>query len=665
MKRIGIQLTLLGQAVAGSHGLTFLDLFNAALDQDPSAREVWDDFSSNELLLDHSHFFQNETGSFGQIYKLGVDDYTLADTPTDLNYEAYSAVGYGLANNIIVKNENGFILIDAGEATPSSADDVVAAFVKEGILSVDADGFVEPPLLAMIYTHNHIDHTGGSGGWLARSRLPACPQNNDGVDGTFEASCECVEVIGHTTIEKQIINTATRTGKIIAARSAYMYGTYIPHPPNGPGPVNNGIGPPVRISKSSWHPPSKTFTETMKLVVKDMGLQMQLRYVPSEASDEIVTFFPARVFVCREIIRHALSSNTARRYQSIDIIRKYDSWCLLPSHGVPLTGNANVQTLLLNFRDAIAYVHDQTLRFIRQGYVPDEIVGVMRLPTYILDNLEAIEGLPTDETPHPIDPRDYLRALYGSVPQSIREMYNGLLGWNQGDPTLFQPLPPIERADRYVKLMGGAAQVITKAEEAYEEGVRLQLAGEVASSKREFQWAAELTINVIRGDDAGILQKRQARFLKARAFLQLASNDGDDADALESDTFSLNPNWRNWYITGAMELVLTTLGIRFPASNAALISPEIQAGISTPGVWVQSWSWRYNDVAGSELDGKSFGWLFLPNTTFWGDETQSFILQVDKQVVRYISDPIEVESMWDGIDYAVETSYQAFLSPRS
>lgn len=75
----------------------------------------------------------------------------------------------------------------------------------------------------------------------------------------------------------------------------------------------------------------------------------------------------------------------------MDLLRQFDAWAMVPSHGVTLMGAANIHTLLRNFRDAVQWTHDQTLRFMRAGYVPDEIVTLLpELPSYILDNLATL-----------------------------------------------------------------------------------------------------------------------------------------------------------------------------------------------------------------------------------------------------------------------------------
>ena len=43
---------------------------------------------------------------------------------------------------------------------------------------------------------------------------------------------------------------------------------------------------------------------------------------------------------------------------------------LVPSHGVPIKGKENILEILKNYRDAIKYVHDQTMRKLNLGGNP-------------------------------------------------------------------------------------------------------------------------------------------------------------------------------------------------------------------------------------------------------------------------------------------------------
>ena len=63
----------------------------------------------------------------------------------------------------------------------------------------------------------------------------------------------------------------------------------------------------------------------------------------------------------------------------------------------------------------------------------------------------------------------WLGEFYGTVKHSVRQIYVGYLGWFEGDPWALDPLPPIERAHRYVNLMGGREAVMDAAQSAIAE----------------------------------------------------------------------------------------------------------------------------------------------------------------------------------------------------
>jgi alkyl sulfatase BDS1-like metallo-beta-lactamase superfamily hydrolase len=109
---------------------------------------------------------------------------------------------------------------------------------------------------------------------------------------------------------------------------------------------------------------------------------------------------------------------------------------MVPTHGRPIVGYENVQNMLTAYRDAIQFVHDQTIRYMNRGYTPEQLVEVVKLTPHLAE--------------HPWPNEDY-----GSVKHVVRNIYGGYLGWFQGDPWALDPLPFIQRAERYVKLMGG------------------------------------------------------------------------------------------------------------------------------------------------------------------------------------------------------------------
>jgi hypothetical protein len=122
--------------------------------------------------------------------------------------------------------------------------------------------------------------------------------------------------------------------------------------------------------------------------------------------------------------------NPADWFRSVDKLRAFDSWCMIPSHGPPLCEPDNIQRLLRNFRDAIQFTHDQTIRFINKGYTLDELAPKIE-ELYltkgehekIMNDLALVKPIQNVNGQHVVDPKDYLRPFYGSVPQSVREIY--------------------------------------------------------------------------------------------------------------------------------------------------------------------------------------------------------------------------------------------------
>ena len=415
----------------------------------------------------------------------------------------YSAVGFGLANSTMVVGKDGVIIIDTLESL-TSAQAVAAAF----------RAITDKPVKAVVYTHNHTDHILG---------VKAFVREEDVHSGA-------VTVFAHSTMMQTVISNASIIGPILSVRSAYSLGLLLPAGPQGF--VNDGLGPKMVLGESSFIAPTKTFDDSLDVEIA--GVKMHLAYAPSETDDEIVAWFPEwHVLQSAEVIQgetfpnvHTLRGTKYRDpvkwFKSIDKLRAFHADYLVPSHGRPMTGAPQIEEMLTAYRDAIQYVHDQTIRNMNRGLTPDELVEVVaKLPPHLAQN-------------------PWLGEFYGTVKHSVREIYQGYLGWFEGDPTLLDPLPPIERAERYVRMMGGREAVLTEARAAF--------------AKDDFRWSAELLTYLIRVDK----NDKDARALKAQALRQLGFR-------------TENTNWRNWYLTSAKELEGTVPNL----SGSRLATPDI------------------------------------------------------------------------------------------
>jgi alkyl sulfatase BDS1-like metallo-beta-lactamase superfamily hydrolase len=591
--------------------------------------------AADPLLVGHTNFFCPV-----KVYDLKNDPSSKGSFPARLNYTVYSAVGFDVANSMMLVGPDGAVIVD----TLGEKESAQAAIQQFKSITRTSGAL---PVKAIIYTHSHIDHIGGVQEFLNESGMKPCPPQDPAKvqDGTYTARTGCVEVLGQANIVEGLTQTATLSGAVINPRSAYMYGIYI-GPRNGANRVNVGIGPQVNPGTSTFRLPSRMFNQQLEVTVA--GMTLELIYVPSETNDELMVFVPDNknggsgdggLLFSAEVIQgpsfpnlYSLRGTSYRSpatwYKSVDTLRNFNSWCMVPSHGVPLCGADNVQTLLVNFRDAVQFTHDQTVRFMDQGFTPDELVGKVILPDYLIKNLLSLK--PAMPAPN-MDPQDYLREFYGSVRQSVREIYFGYIGWFPGDPVDLNPTPPVETAAGYIALIGKD---------------KLEQESQSALARGQYQWAAELATLLIRVDHEDFA----ARKVKADAFRQLA-------------TTVTNPNWRNWYITAADELCFQPSAsgacrpFPHPPIPGGLISPGIVAALP-PDKWVSSWTiWLQPD----NTTKASLGFLFPDEGP--GFPKEQYVLQRDKAVVRFITtDSKEFAAAWSGASVQVSITRPNLLT---
>ncbi len=398
---------------------------------------------------------------------------------------SYLAYGWALTSPMMVEGDDGLIIIDPPESV-EVGEECLAAFRR----------VTDKPVRAIVYTHNHFDHIAGVRAFTTAE----------------EVASGKVEIYAHDTLLQGVINWASTVGPIEGRRTSYTAALFLPKGPDGS--VHDALGPDAQVGTITFIPPTVTFADTLDVEVA--GVKMHLKYVPSETDDEIVAWFPdekllnsAEVmqgenFPNLHTIRGTKFRDPVQWYKGIDVLREFPAEYLVPTHGRPIVGHANIQNMLTAYRDAIQYTHDQTIRYMNQGYTPDQLVEMVALPAHLAE--------------HP-----WLGEYYGTVKHAVRQIYVGYLGWFQADPWALDPLPYTERARRYVELMGGRSAVVKAARKAIDDG--------------EYTWAAEILTNVIRVDNSDMAARR----LKAEAYRKFA--------------YTLtNINWRNWSLTAAAEL---------------------------------------------------------------------------------------------------------------
>ena len=346
------------------------------------------------------------------------------------------AIGFGIANSIMVEGDGGNIIIDTTDDV-SQAKEVLSEFKKIN----------QNPIEAIIYTHNHGDHVFGASEF-------------------YNSQEEKPLVIAHSTTAEKVEKILGIINPIITLRSGKMFGTNL----DDDELINVGLGPYLSAGRTSpgYIAPTMTFEKELKLELA--GHKVELYHAPGETDDQLFVWFPElsalmpgdnfyTTFPNLYTIRGTSHRDVIGWVNSIDKMRSLDPQYLFPSHTMPIVGE-EISNALIIYRDGMQYVHDQTVRLMNKGLTPDQIVEELDLP----QNLR--------ESP-------YLAEFYGTVRYSVRSIFNGYLGWFSGDLADLDPLNIDERSQKISDLVGGA-------ENLFFELIR-------ASDASEHQWVLELS----------------------------------------------------------------------------------------------------------------------------------------------------------------------------
>jgi alkyl sulfatase BDS1-like metallo-beta-lactamase superfamily hydrolase len=417
-----------------------------------------------EKLIQHSKEFDRQVLTY--------------DTPGGA---IHFAIGFGIANSIMVEGKEGNIIIDASDSV-FEAEKIYSLFSKKN----------SNPIKAIIYTHNHGDHTFGTAFYV---------NNQD----------ERPQIIAHEDTDYYVQRIMGILNPIITERSNRMFGTLL----SEEDLINVGIGPSLNVAKSptGYIRPDVIFNDNLELNIA--GIKIELFHAPGETNDQLFVWLPDhkallpgdniyKTFPNLYTIRGTTHRDVIGWVNSIDHMKTFDAEFLFPSHTKPIIGKEEIKEILTIYRDAIQYIHDQTIRLMNEGLYPDQIAELIKLPEHIAKS-------------------PYLYEFYGTVRWSVKSIFNGYLGWFNGNPSELDPLSRKERAIRISKLAGGDQMLL---EQLYS-----------AVKKEDMQWALELSDHLITLD----YFVDEVKDLRKKALIYEGSR-------------SSNPNKRNYFLTSALEL---------------------------------------------------------------------------------------------------------------
>jgi len=411
---------------------------------------------------------------------LATNDFWFPPAVHQVTDGVYSAVGYDLANSIMIEGDDGIIIVDT-LSTYEKAKEVIAEFRK----------ITDKPVKAIIYTHGHMDHVHGTGAFLEEG--------------------EDVEIYAHDSHLDFYINENSVLGPIASMRSAHVAGAFLPQ--EGPDRANNGLFPTAVPGTISYVAPTQTFSD--ELEVEIAGIKLKMVFVAGESADQIFIWLPDKEVlligdnIYAEIpniytLRGAVYRDPMNYVNALDKMIPLEAEYMVGNHLKPVTGKETIRDILVSTRDAVQYIHDQTIRGMNQGYTADELSRMIQLPEH-LDN-------------HP-----WLTKARNDVSAHVKQIYYGNLGWFEGNSAFLNAVSLEERSHKIVDGFGGVDATISSMKNAIDN--------------EEYEWAAELGTYVLNVEP----DNQQAKLLTAYT-LRVLSYNSEGMDE------------RHWLLTDALKL---------------------------------------------------------------------------------------------------------------
>jgi alkyl sulfatase BDS1-like metallo-beta-lactamase superfamily hydrolase len=321
--------------------------------------------------------------------------------------QVYQATGFG--NTLMVTTPEGNVIIDT--SLPAS----VPAH-RELLLAVS-----DAPVRYIILTHAHGDHVGGVEAWRQ--------------DGT-----QVVAQAAHV----DFLNYERRLAGLFARRNAAQFPAIGGAAMAADNPLLQQV-----VNYGGNIRADILFEREHRFTLG--GLTFELYHTPGETPDHLTVWIPElkAAFIGDNFYGSFPNVYTLRGTQprwaldyteSLDFVMSLNPEVIIPSHGEPIYGNAAINTALTRYRDAILYVHDETVRGMNQGKDVYTLMQEIALPS----DMQVGEG-------------------YGTLAWTVRGIYEGYVGWFDENPSTMYAYPVSDVYPDLLALAGGAERVAEQA----------------------------------------------------------------------------------------------------------------------------------------------------------------------------------------------------------
>jgi alkyl sulfatase BDS1-like metallo-beta-lactamase superfamily hydrolase len=352
-----------------------------------------------------------------------------------------------------IRTTDGLVLVDT--ANQATAEKVLAL-----IRSWD-----DSPIHTVIYTHGHIDHTGGI----------------TAVDREAEAKgLARPRIIAHRDVARRMNRYALTQGlnSIVQGQQfndpAYVY------------PVGH-------------RQPDEVYDDTLSLVIG--GERIELFHGRGETDDATFVWLPGRRILASGdfviwMFPNAGNPRKVQRYAAdwAAALRQLEPEIVIPGHGPVIFGKGRAAQVLRDGAAVLEHLVRESLALMNRGATLDQVLHAVTAPTEYLS-------------------KPWLRARYDDPEFLVRAIYHLYAGWFDGNPAHLKPARAADLALELARLAGGANKLAERAAVlALEGNLRVaahlaEFAGQAAPDDKSVQAARALVLRTCIDREGSLMGK--------------------------------------------------------------------------------------------------------------------------------------------------------------
>lgn len=350
----------------------------------------------------------------------------------------------GIANTHLIQTTEGFVLFDSGIAIQAAQHIKLLEPVSEG------------PLTHIILSHSHADHIGGTKFWRQ--------------DET--------EVVTHREFPEE--------QRYLKELEPYMWGrnrTLFPwmpeSPPDNPLVGYGGVEPTILVDEKD-------------VIFTRGGVEFHVLSTPgAEGADNISLWLPEKKILFAGdffgplfpqfpnlfTMRGEKMRKPIEYINSLNKVIALEPEMIVPSHHSPITGKENLKTSMTRIRDAVQYVHDETVKGMNAGKTVYELMKEIQLP-----------------------PELTLTEEHGKVSWGVRSIWEYYSTWFHFDSTTELYPTPVTEIYPELSEIAGTDALMSAAETKFEKNEPLKALHYleiILSSDENHRGALELRLQVL------------------------------------------------------------------------------------------------------------------------------------------------------------------------